>query len=302
MARKFFEMLEARWKKGLFLCVGLDPDYERIPESARLSSPADNVRRFNRQIVEATSDMVCCYKPNMAFYERLGHTGWFALRETIADIRAIAPAVPVILDYKRADIGNTNAGYVAEAFELFGADAVTVHPYLGQEAVQPFLDQKDKGIFVLCRTSNPGADEFQNLIVEVTGEAFDKISQAQPATSDGFSIWSRIPLYQYVAYRVMLWNRAHKNCGVVVGATAPQELREVRRIVGDMPILIPGVGAQGGDLFRAVQAGKDSRGRGMIINSSRDIIFASREADYADAARAKAKDMNEYILGVLEVD
>jgi orotidine-5'-phosphate decarboxylase len=229
---------------------------------------------FNREIVEATADIVCAYKINVAFYEAHGTEGIRALRRTIAIIRTVAPNVPIILDAKRADIGNTNAGYVSAAFSFFLADAITVHPYLGAEALQPFLEQKDKGIIVLCRTSNPGAGEFQDL--RVNGE----------------------PLYQVVARRVANeWNR-NGNCALVVGATYPEELYQVRRLAGDIPILIPGIGAQGGDVEKTVTAGKDNRGQGMIINSSRGIIFASKGADFAEAARretAKLRDLiNQY--------
>jgi len=196
------------------------------------------------------------------------------LANTIKFIHQVAPEVPVILDAKRADIGNTNKGYVQAAFEELGVDAITVHPYLGKEALQPFLNRGDKGVFVLVRTSNPGAGEFQDL--QVNGE----------------------PLYQIVARQVATeWNK-NNNCGVVVGATYPEELLLIRQVVGDMPILIPGIGAQGGDVEKTVRAGKDSRGRGMIINSSRGIIFASAESDFPLAARRetiKLKNMiNQY--------
>jgi orotidine-5'-phosphate decarboxylase len=294
--RSFHDLSRAKWAEGKLLCVGLDPDYGKFSEAMRLSTPANSVLTFGRSIVEATADIVGCYKPNMAFYEKLGYNGWVTLRETIEHIRGFAPTVPVILDFKRGDIGNTNAGYVEEAFDFFEADAVTVHPYLGQEAMQPFLDRKEKGIFVLCRTSNPGAGEFQDLKVEVMPEAFDEIVQTQPATSDGFSIPKHIPLYQYVAHKVRVWNRSNKNCGVVAGATYPDELKQVRNIVGDMPILIPGGGAaQGGDVAQSVRAGKDSRGQGIFVSLSRDIIFASREAGYAETARIKAKEIDAEI-------
>lgn len=285
---KFFDMVRARWDKGLFLCVGLDSDFDKLPKAPEVYGTADPVRKFNEKIIEATADVACCFKINIAFYAGRGYAGWLALRDTIAFIHEMFPDVPVILDFKRGDIGNTNLGYVAEAFGLFKADAVTVHPYLGQEAMQPFLDYEDKAIFVLCKTSNPGAGEFQDLMVTVTDEAFNEISQAQPADSDGFFMPRSMPLYQYVAHRVRYWNRKNKNCALVVGATFPEELAEVRKIAGDMPILIPGIGAQGGDLEKSVAAGKDSKGEGMIFNSSREVIFASSGPDFADAARAKA--------------
>ncbi len=271
--RNFRQMLEAQWSCGNFVCVGLDSEFGKIPESVRRSgiSIVNTVVTFNRAIVEATKDLVCAYKPNTAFYEAHGDEGISALQRTIADIHAIAPDVPVILDAKRADIGNTNAGYVDAAFGFLRADAITVHPYLGFEALQPFLARADKGVIVLCRTSNPGACEFQDL--SVNGE----------------------PLYRFVARRVASeWNK-NDNCALVVGATYPDELCEVRGLVGDMPILIPGIGAQGGDVEKTVSAGKDSRGQGMIINSSRGIIFASKGADFAEAARRETEKLRNLI-------
>lgn len=275
--RNFRQMLEAQWSRGNFVCVGLDSDFSRIPESVcqsaneRKVSVENTIVAFNNAIVVTTRDLVCAYKPNIAFYEAHGGEGLAALHRTIVNIHAIAPDVPVILDAKRADIGNTNMGYVEAAFGFLQADAITVHPYLGAEALQPFLECEDKGIFVLCRTSNPGAGEFQDL--SVNGE----------------------PLYRFVARRVANeWNK-NGNCALVVGATYPDELREVREIVGDMPILVPGIGAQGGDVEETVSAGKDSRGQGMIINSSRGIIFASNSADFAKAARRETEKLRDLI-------
>ena len=281
--RNFRQMLEAQWSRGNFVCVGLDSKFGKIPESARVGGnecaihEGNTVVAFNRAIVEATKDVVCAYKPNAAFYEAHGAEGIAALQRTIADIHAIAPDVPVILDAKRADIGNTNAGYVQFAFDYLHADAITVHPYLGAEALQPFLERKDKGIIVLCRTSNPDAGEFQDM--RVVNKYFT----------------SATPLYEMVAIQVATkWN-GNNNCGLVVGATYPDELREVRGLVGDMPILIPGIGAQGGDVEKTVMAGKDSRGQGMIINSSRGIIFASKGADFAEAARRETEKLRDLI-------
>ncbi|RJQ34320.1 orotidine-5'-phosphate decarboxylase [Candidatus Parcubacteria bacterium] len=273
--RNFRELLEKKWDEGKFLCVGLDTDLEKIPDSAQKDSTRATMVAFNRAIVDATKDIVCAYKPNSAFYEARGDEGFAALRETTQYILDQAPDVPVILDAKRADIGSTNKGYVDSIFHYLQMDAVTVHPYLGSEALKPFLERKDKGIFVLCRTSNGGARELQDLMTD--GE----------------------PLYKKVAHLVReKWN-TNGNCGVVVGATYPEELREVRKIVSDMPILIPGVGAQGGDLEKAVQAGKDSRGKGMIIAAARSVIFASPGADFAEAARAEASRLHGVISKAL---
>ncbi|HUO56067.1 MAG TPA: orotidine-5'-phosphate decarboxylase [Candidatus Paceibacterota bacterium] len=274
MIRKSFrELVEARWSEQKFMCVGLDPDIARIPEHVRAGKNAvDSIIAFNRTIIEATHDLVCAYKPNSAFYEALGSEGIAALKTTLDDIHTIAPDVPVILDAKRADIGSTNEGYAMFAFEYLEADALTVHPYLGHEALRPFLQRSEKGIIVLCRTSNAGAGEFQDLQM---GEE---------------------PLYMHIARAVVSkWN-TNGNCALVVGATYPEELKAVRSIAPDMPILIPGIGAQGGDLEATVRAGKDKRGAGMMINSSRGIIYASVENDFADAARHATMKMNEDIL------
>ncbi|TSC75883.1 MAG: Orotidine 5'-phosphate decarboxylase [Parcubacteria group bacterium Gr01-1014_30] len=272
--RNFRQMLEAQWSRGNFVCVGLDSEFGKIPESVKTDRREDYIETvvdFNNKIVEATKDLVCAYKPNAAFYEAHGVEGMRALRHTIENIHLMAPDVPVILDAKRADIGNTNAGYVDAAFGFLRADAITVHPYLGAEALQPFLARAEKGVIVLCRTSNPGAGEFQDL--SVNGE----------------------PLYRFVARRVASeWNK-NGNCALVVGATYPDELREVRGLVSDMPILIPGIGAQGGDVEKTVSAGKNSRGQGMIVNSSRGIIFASKGADFAEVARRETEKLRDLI-------
>lgn len=236
--------------------------------------------------MEATHDFVCAYKPNAAFYEAHGAEGIAALWRTIADIHFIAPDVPVILDAKRADIGNTNAGYVEAAFEYLRVDAITVHPYLGAEALQPFLERKDKGIFVLCRTSNPGAGEFQDM--DVSGDMVPG---------------DYMPLYKYVAHRVAnYWNK-NGNCGLVVGANYPKELEEVRRErARDMPILIPAVGFQQKDVplekqvEQVVSGGSYTRDDPrIIVSSSRGIIFASNSADFADAAHRETLKLHDLI-------
>lgn len=273
--RNFRTLLEGMWESGKFLCVGLDSDYEKIPEAARKGSVRETIVGFNRAMVDATKEYVCAYKPNSAFYEVYGDEGWEALRETIHYIRESAPEVPIILDAKRGDIGNTNDAYARATFDHLGADAVTVHPYFGSESLAPFLERKENGIIVLCRSSNEGAGEIQNL--EVAGE----------------------PLYRTIARLVAeKWN-GNGNCCIMVGATYPEELKEVREIVGDMPILIPGIGAQNGDLAKTIESGKDSRGRGMIIGASRSIIFASKGEDFAEAAGEAAKKLDADIRQVL---
>ncbi|MDD5147471.1 MAG: orotidine-5'-phosphate decarboxylase [Candidatus Daviesbacteria bacterium] len=232
----FLDKLKAGWSEGKFVCVGLD--------NADL--------QFNKTIIDQTFNLVVAYKPNIAFYEAAGTNGLQALKETIDYIKEKSPDIPVILDAKRGDIGNTNEAYTKAIFDNLQVDAVTVHPYLGKASLEPFLKRVDKGIFVLLRTSNPGAGEFQDLEV---GSA-------------------KVPLYQIVAEHVAKdWN-TNKNCGLVVGATYPEELKKVREIVDDMPILVPGIGAQGGDLKAVLENGLDSNNQGLIISLSRSIIYA----------------------------
>jgi orotidine-5'-phosphate decarboxylase len=267
------ELLAGHFAAGRHLAVGLDPDPARIPGSvAPSASPAERVVEFNRAIVEATVDFAAAYKPNSAFYEALGADGHGALAETVAAIRAVAPQAAVILDAKRADIGSTNAGYVAAAFDQLGADAITVHPYLGGEALAPFLSRTEKLVFVLARTSNPGAGELQDLV------------------ADG------VPLYRHVARAVAnRWNAAG-NCGLVVGATYPEEMRAVREdIPATMPILIPGVGAQGGDVAATVAANVEAGSNAYLIAASRSIIYASAGEDFVEAARVAAAALDDEI-------
>jgi orotidine-5'-phosphate decarboxylase len=270
----FVALLEQHWQHDNFVCVGLDSDYNYLPAGVKAKGSIEEALFiFNREIIDATHDLVCAYKPNAAFYEAQGDAGLRALTKTVRYIKETYPSLPVILDAKRADIGSTNLGYVTTAFESIGVDAITVHPYLGKEALAPFLARKEKGIIILARTSNPGAGEFQDLLV---GD-------------------SREPLYLVVARHVATsWN-ANGNCALVVGATYPAELQRVRAIVGDMPILIPGIGAQGGQVEVTITAGKDSRGWGMIINAARSIIFASQGIDFAQAARKATEQLRAEI-------
>ncbi|MBI4090667.1 MAG: orotidine-5'-phosphate decarboxylase [Candidatus Komeilibacteria bacterium] len=297
--RNFRELLQTKWDQGRFVCVGLDSELSKIPEAAQHHNDRMNtVFTFNTQIVATTHEVVGAYKLTSAFYEALGEAGWAALRQTINLIKHSVPGMPIILDAKRADIDNTNKGYVEMAFEYLGVDAITVHPYMGQKSLQPFLDRADKGIFVLCRTSNPGAGEFQDLVITPSWD--DEMNWGLPSRSRGESEPTRMPLFQYLAYRVSRdWNEKG-NCGLVVGATAPKELAKVREIVGDMPILIPGIGAQGGDLEATLKAGVDANGRGVIINSSRGIIFASSGADFAEAAGRETEKLHHAVTDILK--
>lgn len=254
-------------RNATLLCVGLDPKPLRFP--AHLRGQPDAVYEFCRAIVDATADLACCFKPQFAHFA--AQRAESALERLLTHIHTAHPGVPVILDAKRGDIGSTAQHYAAEAFDRYGADAVTVNPYLGRDSVQPFLDRADKGVIVLCRTSNPGARDVQDL--DVGGR----------------------PLYQRVAQLVAReWN-TNGNCALVVGATYPDELREVRALVGDMPILVPGVGAQGGDVEAVLRNGKNSQGAGLIISSSRAILYAGSGEDFAQAARREAQKLRDAI-------
>ncbi len=271
----FAELLKYQWNKERFLCVGLDSDFKKIPEGLQKLPVAEALFQFNRAIVEATADHCCAFKPNSAFYEGYGLAGMEALIKTNSFIREKYPEHLIILDAKRADIGNTNLGYVKAAFDIFQAHAITVHPYLGREALLPFLEDKDHGVFVLCHTSNPGADEFQEL----------KINNQD--------------LYKIVAAKVnQEWN-PNQNCGLVMGATYPEQMAEVRKLAGELPFLIPGIGAQGGDLERTVVNGLNRNGNGIIINASRSIIYASAGLDFARAAEREAVILNDSIAKIV---
>ena len=257
-ANAFLARLEAAMSANdSLVCVGLDPEIDRFPASLRGKPQA--ILEFNRAIIDATADLVCAYKPQIAHYAAVSAED--QLLETIRYIRERAPGVPVILDSKRGDIGSTAEKYAREAFERYAADAVTINPYLGRDSAEPFLAHADKGIVILCRTSNAGAREFQDL--DVAGRK----------------------LYQIVAEQVAReWN-TRGNCLLVVGATYPDELADIRARTGEMTFLVPGVGAQGGDVEKAVKSGRRADGRGLVINSSRGILYAGSGDDFAQAAR-----------------
>ena len=258
----FIEKLQkASEDNNSLLCVGLDPDPERMPDIS--------VTEFCQQIIEATSDLVCAYKPNLAFFEALGIDGLATLEKVL---RNIPPNSPVIADAKRGDIGNTAKAYARAIFEVLGCDAATVNPYMGHESVQPFTNYKEKGTFILCLTSNAGAADFQHLL-------------CQPDSK---------PLYETVAQKAQEWN-IHNNIGLVVGATRPEPLKRIRELCPEMPFLIPGIGAQGGALEATVRNGTDARGQNAIINVSRQILYASTRQDFAVAARTEALKMRDQI-------
>ena len=267
----FIDNLRRRWQTAnTLLCVGLDPDPARFPERFAGASTEDALFGFCRDIVDATAEFACAFKPQIAYFA--AHNGGeAALHRLIAHINAAHPEVPVVLDSKRGDIGSTATQYAIEAFDRFGADAVTLNPYMGFDSAEPFLQRSDRGSVFLCHTSNPGARDFQELLVD--GQ----------------------PLYQHVARTIaQSWNSAG-NCALVLGATFPEELGIIRGIVGDMPLLIPGVGAQGGDVAAVVKNGKTADGSGLMINSSRGILYASMGEDYAEVAARAARELRDEI-------
>jgi orotidine-5'-phosphate decarboxylase len=261
MKKKFVDkLLDISRHNNSLLCVGLDPDPQKLP--------VDNVLEFNKAIIDATADLVCAYKPNLAFYEAMGIRGLQILKKTVAHVPA---DIPVIGDAKRGDIGNTAAAYAKALFEYYKFDAVTVSPYLGYDSIEPFLNYKQGGIFVLCRTSNKSAADFQDLV-------------------DNFGM----KFYQTVALRASEWNK-DGNIGLVVGATYPEELKEVRKMCPEMPLLIPGIGAQGGDLELSVRYGTNARKEKAVIVAARQVLYASKGPDYAKAARKAATELRDSI-------
>ena len=266
----FINKLSAAWtRNNSLLCVGLDPDLSRFP--AHLQGQPDAIVQFCKAIIDATADLACAFKPQIADFAALGAEDQLA--EICRYLRETYPHIPLVLDAKRGDIGATAHQYAREAFDRYGADAVTVNPYMGFDSVEPYMEWADRGVIVLCRTSNAGGSDLQFL--DVGGQ----------------------PLYQHVARLVAeKWNR-NGQCALVVGATFPEEIAQVRRLVGNMPLLIPGVGAQGGDVEATVKAGRTANGTGMMINSSRAILYAkpAEGEDFAAAARRVAMETRDAI-------
>jgi len=262
------KLARASQENRSLLCVGLDPDPAQMPGGI-------GVFEFNKAIIDATADLVCAYKPNIAFYEALGNEGLDDLKRT----RDYIPGgIPAIVDAKRGDIGNTVKAYARSLFDYFNFDATTVSPYLGFDSLEPFIEYHDRGVLVLCRTSNPGAIDFQSLECDING--------------------NRQQLFEVVAEKVSQWN-THGNLGLVVGATYPGELKLIRQRYPDIIILIPGVGAQGGELAQVVEYGADAGRQKTIINSSRQIIYASMGEDFARAARQAAEELRDRINQLL---
>ena len=260
-------MLSSAWQRAdSLLCVGLDPDPNRIP--AGLRARPNPIFEFCRAIVDATADLVCAFKPQIAYFAAQGAED--QLEALITHIHARHPGIPVVLDAKRGDIGSTAEQYAREAFERFQADAVTLNPYLGQDSLEPYLQWTDRGVILLCRTSNPGGADLQSLEVAPGERLYERVARLACER----------------------WN-PHGQTALVVGATVPQELAQVRRIAGDMPLLVPGIGAQGGDIDATVAAGRRADGRGMMVSSSRAILYAGDGDDFADAARQAALDTRD---------
>ncbi|GAB2180231.1 orotidine-5'-phosphate decarboxylase [Denitratisoma sp. agr-D3] len=267
----FTATLDAAWRRNnSLLCVGLDPDPAKFP--AHLKGRSDAIFEFCKDIVDASADLVCAFKPQIAYFA--AHRAEDQLEDLIGHIHAVHPGIPVILDAKRGDIGSTAEQYAVEAFERFRADAVTLSPYMGRDSVEPWLAYPDKGVILLCRTSNPGGSDLQFLHV------------------DGANGQER--LFERVARLAVEWNRTGQ-IGLVVGATFPAEIARVREITGNMPLLVPGIGAQGGDIAATVQAGRTTAGTGLMINSSRAILYAGQGEDYAAVARQAALDTRDAI-------
>ncbi len=268
----FIQKLSAVWaSNNSLLCVGLDPDPNKFPP--HLQSQPDGIFTFCKTIIDATADLACSFKPQIAYFSALRAED--QLEQICTYLRQAYPQIPIILDAKRGDIGATAEQYAREAFERYGADAVTLNPYMGGDSIAPYMEWKDRGAIILCRTSNPGGSDLQFL--NVNGK----------------------PLYQHVAQLVTeKWNR-NGQCALVVGATFPNELAQVRAIVGNMPLLVPGIGAQGGDIRATVAAGKTTNGSGMIINSSRAILYATPDKNagenFAMAARRIALETRDEI-------
>lgn len=264
----FTEKLQNAWRdNNSLVCVGLDPDLEKLPSC--LANTSNSIFEFNRAIIDATHDLVCCYKPQAAYYA--AYDADDQLKMTIAYILDKYPAIPVILDVKRGDIGATAEMYAKEAFERYNADALTVNPYMGTDNLKPFLDHADRGVIILCRTSNPSSREIQELIC------------------DGKTIYEHVALLARDK-----WNY-NRNAALVIGATFPEELKKIRTLCPEMPFLVPGVGAQGGDVQKVVVNGVTADGTGLMINSSRGIIYADKSEKFAEGARKAASELKDLI-------
>ncbi len=310
--RNFRSLLEGAWREDRVVCVGLDPDWDLIPESLKKTprgkarKPDDVIVDFNRGIIDATSDVAGAYKPQMSYYEKFGVAGYDAVDITSLHIKNRAPRTAIIGDGKRGDIDRSNRGYIDSFFDNLQFDAITLHHYLGKQASRPFLECTDKGCIIMCRTSNQESGEFQDALIALREEGYKELidGPARPdfEETDEFrntccetvaGNYYLIPTFKFVALRVAFHWNTDGNCLLVVGATYPEDAADVRTLVGDdMYLLVPGIGKQGGDLSAAVRACRNSRGEGFIVNSSSGIIHASSGNDFAECARRKAIELN----------
>ena len=256
---------DAVQRNNSFVCVGLDPDLSKLPDHLR--AKPDPMRAFLAEIIAATKDIACAYKPNFAFFGSQGMAGWEALQSAI---RAIPKNTPIVLDFKAGDIGNTAEHYAHMAYRQLGVDATTVNPLMGTDAIEPFLAYQNGCTFILCLTSNPGSADILRLNTD------------------------RGALYEVLAQQTVIWSQKGP-CGLVVGATYPNDLKTIRTIAEDIPILLPGVGAQGGETRAIVQNGLNKKNNGILVNSSRGILYASRGTDFADAARQSAENLRQQL-------
>lgn len=278
-------------KNNSLLCIGLDPDIEKMPP--HLLKKKQLLFAFNKAIIDTTADLVCAYKPNSAFYEAHGADGVEQLKKTVTYLKHTHPHIPIILDAKRADVESTSEKYAQSVFDYFGFDALTVNPYLGFDSLKPFLERREKGIIIVCRTSNKSASDFQDLpthSVQLPGVSDPPAGEASRTPREPVE-----PLYLAIAKKVIEWNNIYKNCLLVVGATWPEQLRTLRMVAPDMFFLIPGIGSQSGDLKKTITYGLRQDKSGLIINVSRAIIYAGDGKDFAKHIREKAKQIKNLI-------
>lgn len=298
----FKAQLHRSWLKGRFLCVGLDPDLNKTPTHIKQNDPMLDIVEFIRSIIDATKHVAAAYKPNRAFYARHGQSGLLALHYVIKNIRNLAPEASIILDAKEGDIGSSNTGYAAEAFDVFGVDAITLNPYLGEESLrESFLSRPDKGCIILCLTSNAGSAEFQERLVLVGSTEFEELMQGSAHDYQAAAGGYLMPQYHLLALRVSKHWNTNGNCMLVTGATKHEKLSTLRALVPNLPFLLPGVGEQQRDVSieeqirRAIQSAQNVSGEGHLVAVARSILYASSGRDCVDAARRHAEFINGLI-------
>lgn len=304
----FADQLKTKFNQGKFLCIGLDPDTEKLPDSLSLAKNSGKdgfyarqeiYWKFLRPIIDATAGIVCAYKPNIAFYEGID-VGGYILNHTLSYIRTVYPDIPIIGDFKRADITNTNKGYARSAYDFHQVDAVTTNPYFGSDTYPPFTKYPGKGLISMVKTSNPGSGEYQDLIVNLRESVKMKTaSEDELKTIKDLTGRTNVPQYWLVAYRHGRMSEQNPNIGIVVGATHPEAFKPVRRLYGDGYILIPGIGTQGGDLEKTMMYAPNKDRQGIIINSSSGILYASHGDDFVEAAYNAANKLDKQIRATL---